>query len=223
MQNKPTYESLKAKACENWEAFPPILRERIRRSLSWIGRAEKEIEGDDLDAAFIFYWIALNAAYKEGRPESPFEADARNWYLDRIIELDTGQEVYNLIWREFSGPIRVLLDNKYIFQPFWDYHNGLSEEGHWERWFERRRREIHDALGKQNTTFILHKMFDRLYTLRNQLMHGGATWNRSVNRDQVRDGAKIIASLVPCFIDLMMDDPEGCWGSPYYPSIEILP
>ena len=223
MQNNPTYETLKAKACANWETFPDILRERVRRSLSWIGRAEKEIERDDLDAAFIFYWIALDAAYKEGRRESQFEADARNGYLDKIIGLDTRREVYNLIWREFSGPIRVLLDNKYIFQPFWDYHNGLSEEGNWEYWFERRRREVHDALGKQNTRFILHKMFDRLYTLRNQLMHGGATWNRSVNRDQVRDGTRIIRRLVPLFVDLMMDDPDNNWGNAYYPSREILP
>jgi hypothetical protein len=32
-------------------------------------------------------------------------------------------------------------------------------------------------------------MFDRLYTLRNQLLHGGATWNGAVNRAQITQGA----------------------------------
>ena len=53
--------------------------------------------------------------------------------------------------------------------------------------------------------------------LRNQLVHGGATWNSGVNRDQVRDGAHILAVLVPVFIDLMMDNPQAPWGAPYYP------
>ncbi|MXY44355.1 MAG: hypothetical protein F4Y50_09970 [Dehalococcoidia bacterium] len=199
------------------------MRERVRRSLSWIGRAEEENEQSDLDAAFIFYWIALNAAYAEGRREAQHELEARNGYLDKITGLDTRQEVYNLIWKEFHGPIRILLDNEYVFQPFWDYHHGVPERENWEHWFKQSREGVYEALKEQNTRFILHTLFERLYTLRNQLMHGGATWNRSVNRDQVRDGTRIIKCLVPLFIDLMMDDPEGCWGSPYYPSKEILP
>ena len=93
----------------------------MRRSLSWIGRAEKEIGQGDLDAAFIFYWIALNAAFAEGRRESRYQLGALKKYLDKIIELDVRQDVYNLIWKEFHGPIRILLDNEYVFQPFWNY------------------------------------------------------------------------------------------------------
>ena len=63
-------------------------------------------------------------------------------------------------------------------------------------------------------------VFDRLYVLRNQLVHGGATWNSSVNRDQVRDGTRILAFLVPLFIDLMMDNPDIAWGDPCYPVVE---
>ncbi|WP_425067816.1 hypothetical protein [Reyranella sp.] len=39
------------------------------------------------------------------------------------------------------------------------------------------------------------KILDRLYVLRNQLLHGGATWNSSVNRSQVRDGAAVLSRL----------------------------
>jgi hypothetical protein len=56
--------------------------------------------------------------------------------------------------------------------------------------------------------------------LRNQLVHGGATWNSRVNRDQVRDGAAVIGWLLPVFIDIMMDNPDCEWGRPFYPVVD---
>lgn len=76
------------------------------------------------------------------------------------------------------------------------------------------------ALKARDTLTILQILFDRLYVLRNQLIHGGATWGGSVNRDQVRDGARILSVLVPTFIELMMDAPDLDWGQPAYPVVE---
>ena len=59
----------------------------------------------------------------------------------------------------------------------------------------------------------------RLYTLRNQLMHGGATWNGQVNRAQITDGVAILECLVPIVIDLMLDHPLKFLGAPSYPLI----
>jgi hypothetical protein len=67
---------------------------------------------------------------------------------------------------------------------------------------------------------MLSVIFDRLYVLRNQLIHGGATWNSSANRDQVRDGAAVLGWLLPIFIDIMMDNPKQQWGMPHYPVID---
>ena len=39
---------------------PTDLRVRIHRAVSWLARAEREI--DDTDARFLFLWIAFNAA-----------------------------------------------------------------------------------------------------------------------------------------------------------------
>ena len=73
------------------------------------------------------------------------------------------------------------------------------------------------AVGDQNTAVILNELFDRLYVLRNQIMHEGATWQSSVNRNQVRDGAAIMAFLTPRLVKLMMDNPAVDWGVPHYP------
>ena len=61
----------------------------------------------------------------------------------------------------------------------------------------------------RDTVEVLSLVFGRLYVLREQLVHGGATWNSQVNRDQVRDDAAILAFLMPVFVDVMMDNPGG--------------
>jgi hypothetical protein len=68
---------------------------------------------------------------------------------------------------------------------------------------------------------ILEILFDRLYTLRNQILHGGATWNSKVNRSQVQDGQSIIGFLIPNFLQIMMDNQNENWGKLVFPVVEI--
>ncbi len=215
-----TFKKLKAKQREIRESFPDNLGLRIHRAISWLQRAEKE--KDDSDAAFIFYWVAFNAAYAEDNIDwvGTRERSIFDEYFEKMIGLDTDRIIYNAIWDRFSDSVRVLLDNKYVFQPFWSHHNQVQGYDDWEERFENSKKKIRKALAKEDTKLILSTLFDRLYVLRNQTIHGGATWNSSVNRSQVQDGARIMAFLVPLFINLMMDNPDISWGAPYYPVVD---
>lgn len=220
MGHELTSELLRSRFSEVRKNLPPDLALRLHRSLSWIERAEKEAE--DVDAAFIFYWISFNAAYARDIPES-YETEERalfSDYFDKIVRFDVNGSVYDAIWSRFSGPIRLLLNNRYVFQPFWRHHNQPQTHRNWEDLFVRGQKIIGLALVHQDTRVVLNILFDRLYVLRNQLFHGGATWNSGVNRRQVRDGAQIMAFLVPHFIELMMDHPDAGWGPPYYPVVD---
>jgi len=73
-------------------------------------------------------------------------------------------------------------------------------------------------MGNQ-TALVLSIVFDRLIVLRNQLVHGGATWNSSVNRAQVKDGANVLSKFVPVLIDLMLSQPERDFGDVLYPVV----
>lgn len=229
MRPEPAQETLNLEILQTkWEngidTFPKPLQLRVRRALSWLDRAEKET--DDLDAAFIFYWIAFNAAYANSRiDERPgaygrTERDVFLSYFGKIIDFDVNHAIYDAIWQRFSDSIRLFLNNKYVFQPFWNHLNGFRGYEDWERWFEKRKEEVMKSLAEKETKIVLSKLFDRLYVLRNQLLHGGATWRSSVNRTQVRDGARIMAFLVPHFIDLMMSNPNADWGEPPYPVVK---
>ena len=193
---------------------------RVHRALSWLERAEKA--GDDRDAAFIFYWIAFNAAYADNHKDlTPVgERQAFEDYFAKIVQLDKNHLIYEAIWTRFSSSIRLFLDNKYVFQPFWSHQNGETGYDDWEARFEKSKQRVRASLAQRNTKAILTTLFERMYVLRNQLVHGGATWNSSVNRAQVNDGARIMSFLMPLFIDLIMENPIISWGAPYYPVVE---
>ena len=203
-----------------WErvegTLPDTLMVRMRRAISWLCRAEREREQDH-NAAFIFYWIAFNAAYGRDVSRDP-ERDQFALYFRTILGLDHNRAIFNAIWQTFHDHIQRLLNNQYVFQPFWEHHAGRGHYN-WEYKFGERTQEVDDALDSGNTHLILTTLFDRLYVLRNQLMHGGAPWRGVDPRVQIPDGARIMATLVPIFVGLMMSHPEVNWGPMEYPVV----
>lgn len=213
-----SYADLKARAQQIEQDYPDQLGLRVHRALSWFERA-KLCEDDD--AKFIFLWIALNSAYAdEIQREQGTERSVLEQFMSRLVALDQENLLYELVWTNFPGPVRLLLDNQFVFQPFWDYQNGRISERLWKSKFNGARNTALRALRDTNqTATVLAIVLARLYTLRNQLMHGGATWQGSVNRDQIRDGTAILNNLVPLVIHLLMDNADEDWGDPCYPVI----
>lgn len=184
------------------EAQPESLRVRIHRALSWLARAERESE--DHDARFIFLWIAFNAAYAREFGFEQKERDQVRAFIDRLLRLDASHRLHDVLFRQFTGPIRTLIGNKFVFEPFWRAMREHDASNAWETSFEGSRRLALKAVMDKDTATLLSIVLDRLYVLRNQLIHGGATWNGTTNRAQVKDGAEILAVLVPAMLDLML-------------------
>ncbi len=200
--------------------YTDVFSIRIHRSLSWIGRAEKKDE--DIDARFIFYWIAFNSAYSAIQTSQYFDTERKIYkdFFEKILKYDKNEYVYNAIWKQFSGSVRSLLNNQYIFGSFWNFQNGHEGFDDWEVKFNESKSIALKALQNKNTLMILEILFDRLYTLRNQILHGGATWNSKVNRSQVQDGQAIIGFLVPNFLQIMMYNQNEKWGKLVFPVVE---
>lgn len=213
------HESLKQHHRRVRDTYPADLNLRIHRALSWLKRAE---QSDDDDGRFIFLWIAFNAAYATEISDSfrLSEQEAFKSFLAKICELDSGKQIDDLVWKEYAGSIRILLDTPFVFQSFWDFHSGKITEQEWTERFARGKKMAHQALAHGNTPVLLGLIFNRLYTLRNQLIHGGATWNSAVNRKHLHDGVGLLRKLVPVVIDLMLHHPSTPWGVACYPVLE---
>ena len=139
--------------------------------------------------------------------------------LDRFAD-HTGL-LHQIVWEQFSSSIRLLLHNQYVFQPFWDDQSGKILEDDCKKAFERSKASANRALGRMDTIRVVAEIFDRLYTLRNQINHGGSTWNSRVNRGQMKDGANILGHLVPTVIHLMMENHNQLWGDAHYPVVDV--
>ena len=191
---------------------------RVHRALSWLNRAEK---CPDEDAKFLFLWVAYNAAYAQTLQglEQVTEHDKSNRFIEKLISLDSEKKLYEIVWSEFSTSVRVLLANPCVFAPFWEFQRGDKTEAQWKNAFTSANNAAKAALGRGDTGTVLSIVLSRLYMLRNQLVHGGATWNSEVNRDQLRDGTKFLEIFVPCVIEIMMNNPKALWGDAIFPVI----
>lgn len=201
------------------DGHPTSLTLRVHRALSWLNRAE---QADDVDGKFIFLWIAFNAAYAQELDDNDRTSDKATFkaFLQGLCDLDTSKRIDELIWKEFSGSIRTLLDNPYVFNPFWEFQRGRIDESEWKDRFASAKKSAQSALANGNTPMLLWIVFNRLYTLRNQLIHGGATWGGKINRNQLRDCTRLLGRLVPVIIVLMMDNPSAVWGDTVYPVVD---
>ena len=212
-----SFASLKAKQRALRAAFPEPLGLRVHRAISWLGRAEAE--KTDADVRFILLWVAFNSAYA-----SEIDADATNErksfkaFFDALVSLDSSHCIYEPVAKCRRGPAAAR--EQVSVRSFWHNQNGLEGHDDWEKRLAASQRQIATAMTQFDTGRILHVVFDRLYVLRNQLVHGGATWNSSINRPQVKDGAAVLGWLLPVFIDIMLENPDRDWGKPFYPVVK---
>ena len=214
-----THADLKTRQRAEREGHSDGLALRSHRALSWLHRAE---QCEDVDGKFIFLWIAFNAAYANEFVDGERAHEKRRFalFLEKLVELDADDALYQLIWAEFSGSIRVLLDNQFVFEPFWEFQRGNITEESWKASFAGAKTAANYALAEHRTADALSIVLSRMYTLRNQLVHGGATWNSRVNRDQLTDCTRFLGKLVPYVIQLMLDNPNTLWGDAVYPVVE---
>lgn len=221
---KPTFYDIDARRREKFpykEDGDDDLNLRLRRSISWLRRAEEFYYSGrpDLDLAFTCYWIAFNALYAKNPHKSNHgERKSFKEFFETVIGSDDEckRAILDEIQGNLSEPIKVLLDNEYAFEPFWKHHNGVSKANNWKTIFDDDKRKMDEARGKQNVLDVLSFLFYRLYVIRNQVVHGNATWNGGRNIDQLRVGTNIMAFIVPKLITSVMNNPKMKLGRPYY-------
>ena len=213
-------KSLKASYGLVQDELPINVQTRMRRALSWLERAK--IERDDPDAAFVFYWIAFEAACAGGwlgtRPE---RGDFKRLFKNAVDADERGAIRDYVLDDDLSDTILEIVANPYVFEPFWDYYNGGKElKTDWQDRLINDLERVSVHLDNANVVEPLAALFERLYVVRCQLFRGEATWNRYVNRSQIEGGVEALASIVPALVAIIMEDPYRFDHPSRYPSVE---
>lgn len=68
------------------------------------------------------------------------------------------------MWNEFPNSIRVFLDNKFVFQPFWSFHNGHITEQEFKHKLNEAKKNCQIGFSKQrNSQAHLHRITAFIY------------------------------------------------------------
>lgn len=181
---------------------------RVHRACSWLRRAQEvaRSEGaDGNDDQLVLLWISFNALYgqwdeAENHPVRDIESVRR--FLRRILELDRDDLYGRLLQRERALAER-LFDNVYLDHYFW---RGLDAgEGDDETWRDmpaRGRRYLDDGRAERALDRLL---LYRVYTLRCQLVHGGATHGGRLNRGSVADCGRLLHQVLDITLRIIIE------------------
>jgi hypothetical protein len=208
-----TPESLQNRLRDQRDLFHEEHSTRLHRAISW-WRAALEQDGNP-DLQFITAWVSLNACCLTSENLSE-EMDFLP-LIQRVVALDKEQAIYNMLWHEYSGPVKALIKNPYVYAPFWAAQRGQCDD--WKTQFERSSVEALNYLSRKRIAELLSLTLDRLNVLHNQVLCGGATYQSRVNREQVETGVQLLMSLLPVMLEIMLVNPDEEWGELAYPIV----
>lgn len=219
MSIQNSHKTIKQALKDKRDALSEMHATRLHRATSWLGCASEQ--QDDIDVKLISLWISFNACYAidEGGSESLAERFAFLRFVEKLVKHDTDKKIYAILWETYSGPVKAIIKNPYVFHGFWAAKRRDQNDDSWQEEFDRLSVAALNSLSRQQVPELLSIVLDRLFVLRNQLLHGGATYGSQVNREQVQDGADLLGALMPTVIEIMLAASEEDWGDIYYPVV----
>jgi hypothetical protein len=183
---------------QNWQI-------RVHRCLSWLDRAVEFPEAE-LEARFLFLWIALNSLYSRwdaGKNAPDGDSAARSAFLDRICRMDAGRVA--VVLHGNHGLLKRVLGDPYLSQIFWRNPDDPKSKG-------RATEDVHRLdchLKRREYATVLKQALDRVFVLRGQIVHGASTRGSRLNRAGLKYGTQLLGHVVPAIVHIVI---ERCCG-----------
>lgn len=213
-----SFAGLKQRLREQGNGFDQRHSTRLHRALSWLQAAEHQ--ADDADMQFISAWISFSAC-RVAADDSGSLAEQADFvhFVEQLVALDHDEKIYHCLWHQYSGPVKALIKNPYVFAPFWQALREEQGDSQWQLLFNRSSVDALNYLSRKKVAPLLGIVLDRLQVLHNQVVGGGATYRSKINRQQVEDGAALMMTLLPIMIDIILDAADHDWGELAYPVV----
>lgn len=195
---------------------------RVHRAFSWMDAADQlddagtERPADQLaDQRLILRWIALNAFYGKWDAvelEPVKDTTSLRDFLKQISKLDEDGLVAQALLTRRDDVVDVV-SNRFIDQHFWKllHQNRRFDAG-------RSRKIIEKAYRIEDWDKVVRELLNRIYLVRNQLVHGAATCNSSLNREIVSKCGSVLRDLLVAFSVVIIEHGRYKeWGDLCYP------
>jgi hypothetical protein len=185
---------------------------RVWRALSWLERAET-LESDDIEGRFISAWVSFNALYGQLDPDHRARGDREAWstFVAHVWRIDTGMVIRELMQKRQMRILRIV-DDKFLHHRFW------LEGDAAKKLMNQERRDAMKWFGGPKMDKVLRLLFDRLYVMRNQLLHGASTKGSKLNRRPLREAGNLLIEIMAAILEVMIAHGVAeDWGELCYP------
>ena len=197
-------------------------RRRVARMRAWIDVAEAMPASDDnAHVRFVFYWIAYEAAYQTYKAERPSPHTSERKAFHHRATWHDGSGLQETLSENRESIVR-LLELRQAERSFW-YQEGQqpTSDAKWDSGFRDRVKAAVNRLDNLETEHTLNDLFEKLSIVRHQIVHGGSAGIQSRGLSQVLWGARLLAALIPRFLDSISANIEEDWGSPPFPRVGV--
>jgi len=182
------------------EAPSEAVQIRLHRSESWLRKSKKAGSSTppDLDAQFVFLWIAFNALYGKPRYRDDVQGEEVSdfkRFLTTVEALSRAGVASALRHPGVEEHVEWLLQSPFLNIECWRQwdRSGIRDR-------QRRIDVARNTYDKQHPTV---SVFLQLYTLRNQILHGAATDGGRRTRESLRHAIPVLDASVRMLIGLV--------------------
>jgi hypothetical protein len=200
--------------------------DRLQRSYSWLWKAYNVEDESDLEARFLFAWVAFNALYgvnrdwlkrlqpkRDPKEQATLGVTDLKWFLWKIANADSGEDRIVDLLRRNLPDVEIVVKDPFLQEAYWEWNDKKADQ---------RKHKDHAAITKSLGPKTLYECLRilfvwRLRTLRNLLMHGSST-NRYSKRRETEEGERSLAAAVRLteicvggFLAVMEDDTPHKW------------
>jgi len=198
------------------------IRIRMHRALTWLEFAERCDGTRDLDARLVAQWISLNSLYGQWdvRSGSPMaDRESLRLFTTHIFSHDHDKLLASVLVANTKLAVS-LFEDRYLCKHIWEHPTAPKAR-------DRGRTPLHaghaarELLREGQHAAFLERLLSRVHFVRNQLVHGGSSYNGALNRTAVRRASVMMEHLLGCFLQILMEHGYvDDWGDLCYPPIQ---
>ncbi len=184
------------------------VRVRIHRALTWLEFSERCDIREDLDAKLIAQWIAFAALISQWnkRTKSPEpDATATRLFIQQILQHDQ-DGLLQMVLETNDRAARSLFEDAYLAKHFQSRESwNSSKPRHAGGKHFTTKSTMQNIVEQAQFQPWLEAVLERVLFIRNQLVHGGSTYNSRLNRVAVRRASSLLEHLTACFMQILME------------------
>ena len=183
------------------------LFDRLQRADSWI-QAASDLQPERMHEAFIFLYIAFNCLYgrrKYEGDEAQIEEDL-DAFFSKILAMhrrdaEEGGTILRTALAACHQDGAVLIRDRFLVNRYW---RGTQPPAMLQTKLNKEALGALEALADGDHREFLSLVFRRISVLRNQVMHGCATYGaRSYGRAALAKALRVLRVLIPAFYQLV--------------------